>query len=148
MGSTLSASDLMDDYLSLDKLDKLIGQDPNLPSIAYQAHEHTPIYIPWSRRVISLGAGFDSSAVSKSHNNGEAFRPSALASTPEQATYQLDPAENRNSFRQASSSHAATSYEHMDFKGTVSVGGPVLGASGRAEFSKKVYDNKDVRLPL
>jgi len=125
-------------------LDRLISEDPNLPSIAYQAHEQTPIRIPWASRAISLATGFDSDVASQTNSNGNAFRPSAFLDTPDQNKYQLDLADNRSSFRQASSAHAASSYEHMDFKGTLSVGNAVLGASGRAEFARNVLANRDV----
>lgn len=138
----LSISPSMDDYRSLDKL---FPEDPNLPSISYQAHEHSPICIPWTSRPVMLGAGFDSSVVPKTGNNNAAFRPSAFVHIPGEVAYQLDPAENRNSLRQTSSAHQAMSYAHMDFKGTMSAGGSVLGASGRGEFAKNVYNNRDVQ---
>lgn len=134
----------MSDYPSLDNV---FSQDPNLPSIAFQAHEYSPIYIPWTKRVVALGIGLDSSVVSEGRNE-TAFRPSAFSCEQGNATYQLDTGENTSSLRQASSSHAATSYEHMDMKGSVSVGGSMLGVSGRGAFSKSVQDNRDVRLWL
>lgn len=125
-------------------LDALMSQDPNLPSMAYQAYSQTPICVPWTNRPIALGVGFDSAAGAKAQSNDEGFRPSALSYAPEDMAYQLDPADNMNSFRQASSSHSSMSYEHMDFKGSLSVGNPLLGASGRGEFAKSVYGNRDV----
>lgn len=136
-------------------LDHLMLKDPNLPSIAYQAHEHASIYIPWIGQSPVLGVGFDSSIASKTgrtnssetsqtHGINNALRPSAFASTPGQVTHQLEFTNNGNSIREVSSTHASTSYEHMDFKGSFSVGGSFLGASGRGRFSNTVSENKDV----
>ncbi|KDQ06258.1 hypothetical protein BOTBODRAFT_181784 [Botryobasidium botryosum FD-172 SS1] len=125
-------------------LDELFPEDPNLPSLAYQAHENVPIFIPWTHKSIALGTGLDSSNAFNAQENSDLFRRSALKPTPGgKAIYQFDANEGSSSFRQSSSAQAATSYEHMDFKGSASAGGSVLGASGRAEFSKAVSENKD-----
>jgi len=125
-------------------LDELFPEDPNLPSLAYQAHENVPIFIPWTHKSIALGTGLDSSNAFNAQENSDLFRRSALKPMPGgKAIYQFDANEGSSSFRQSSSAQAATSYEHMDFKGSVSAGGSVLGASGRAEFAKAVSENKD-----
>lgn len=128
----------------LHVLDRAAQDDPNLPSIAYQARENAPIFIPWTRRSIALGAGLSTSIASNQQASENALKPSALAFGPGEVMYQLEPTESRSSFRQSSSSQAASSYEHMDARGSVSVGGSMLGASGRAEYSKTVGQNRDV----
>ncbi|THV02560.1 hypothetical protein K435DRAFT_836405 [Dendrothele bispora CBS 962.96] len=137
----MPASTVQEDNLEI--LDRIIPKDPNFPSIAYQAHEHVPICVPWVHNVIALGTGFESSVAANPKTDQIAFRPRALAATPGKAQYQLEPTDNTNSFRQNSSTHSATSYEHMDMKGSLSVGGSMLGLSGRAAFSKNVFENKD-----
>ncbi|KAJ6568220.1 hypothetical protein DFH09DRAFT_983075 [Mycena vulgaris] len=127
----------MDD---LRTLDSLIQLDPNLPSLAYQAHEKAPICLPWTHKSIVLGTGLNSSDAAKLDEQF-AFCPSPL--DLELASYQFEPTDNSNSFRQSSSAHSATSYEHMDMKATISAGGAVLGASGRGQFTKNVFENRD-----
>lgn len=122
-----------------------LDEDPNLPSLAYQAHENVPIFIPLSHKSIALGIGFDSSIVIGAQPSSALFRPSALISTSGKALYELDMEEGCSSFRQSSSSKAATSYEHMDFKGTLSAGGSLFGVTGRAQFTQDVSGNTDVR---
>ncbi|KAK7435785.1 hypothetical protein VKT23_019483 [Stygiomarasmius scandens] len=121
----------------LQTLDRIFPQDPNFSGIAYQAHENVPILIPWTRKVIVLGTGFESSVASDP--NDFALRPTAL----EKTTYRVEPTESTSSFRQNSSTKVASSYEHMDFKGSLSAGGSVLGVSAQAAFAKNVYGNRD-----
>ena len=123
-------------------LDELVSQDPNFPSIAYRAHKHAPIYIPWIHRSLVLGVGFDSSIASNSRSIESALLPSALASKPQ--VYSFNHTNNKNSYRQVSSVKTSTSYQHLEFNGTFSAGGSFLGASGRGEYMRNVFDNKDV----
>jgi len=132
MSPSVSQNDLL-------TLDRIFPQDPNFSGIAYQAHENVPILIPWTRKVIVLGTGFESSIASDP--NDFALRPTAL----EKTTYRVEPTESTSSFRQNSSTKVASSYEHMDFKGSLSAGGSVLGVSAQAAFAKNVYGNRDVR---
>ena len=97
-------------------LDRLIQEDPNLPSLAYQAHENVPIFLPWSSRFVALGTGLDSSVACSPQPEIDVFRQSALSSSSGPNMYQLEAEEGSSSFRQSSSAQAATSYEHMDFK--------------------------------
>lgn len=113
--------------------------DPNLPSLPYQARERVPIHLPWGRKVIALGTGFDCDA-----KPGGAIRPSALALGQSKGQCALEAWTGSNSFRESTSAQAATSYEHMDFKGSMSMGGSVLGAEGRGAFANDVYRNQDV----
>ncbi|KAG5644904.1 hypothetical protein DXG03_007456 [Asterophora parasitica] len=125
----------------MDTLDSLIQGDPNLPSLAYQAHENAPICLPWARKPIVLGTGLESSVAANSDDQTVAFRPSAFDRKP--AAYQFQGTGNANSFRQSASSHSSSSYEHMDMKATFSAGGSVLGVSGRGQFTKDVCANRD-----
>jgi hypothetical protein len=127
-------------------LDKLLQDDPNLPSLAYQAHENVPIRIPWSKKYISLGSGFDSTCAGTDQNP---FRPSPFDDLPSSSPFCPSPQlnislESNGTFRTTSSSEAATSHEHMGFKGALSVGGSFVGASCQGTFAKEVYANRDV----
>lgn len=123
-------------------LEVLISPDPNLPSLAYQARENSPIVIPWTRDNIALGVGLTRPITSQTNIARDALRPSPFVPA---AKVVFEMADNSNLFLQSSSAYAATSYEHMNLNGSLSVGGSFIGASGKAEFNKAVYNNRDVR---
>jgi len=136
----MSPSVSEDDWRAIDKL---ISTDPNLPSVAYQAHENVPICFPWARKPVVVGMGFDSEVASKHNANEDHFRAFAFARAPGKAEYLFEPTENCSMFRQNASTHAASFYEHMNFKGSFSAGNSVLGVSGRGEFNENVSNNRD-----
>jgi hypothetical protein len=125
-------------------LDTLFQDDPNLPSLPYQAYENHTV---WTRTPVQLATGFDSTLATRPDVNPLRNTPFVSEQSEQGAApYQFSAYEGNMSFRSTASSQAATSYEHLDLKGTVSVGGSFLGASGQAEFCRDVYKNRDVRL--
>jgi hypothetical protein len=128
-------------------LDTLFQDDPNLPSLPYQAYENVPIRLVWTRTPVQLATGFDSTLATRPDVNPLLDTPFVSRQSKEgAATYQFSAYEGNTSFRSTASSQAATSSEHLNLKGTVSVGGLFLGASGQAAFCRDVYKNRDVRL--
>ncbi|CAK5267425.1 unnamed protein product [Mycena citricolor] len=129
------------------KLDQLLPLDPNVPSVPYQAHENTPVYVPWTRKRVVLGTGLDISQTgnSKPGEGDLRLRPSAFAGLldPPSASITFKPADAVNSFRQSSSTASASSYEHLDMSMNLSAGGSLVGASGRGAFAKNVAMNRD-----
>ena len=129
-------------------LDTLFKDDPNLPSLQYQAYEKVPIHVVWTRTPVQLATGFDSTLATRPDANPLRITSFFSRQSGEGAAAQnhFSAYEGNTSFRSTASSQAATSYEHLDLKGTVSVGGSFLGASGQAAFCRDVYKNRDVRL--
>lgn len=128
-----------------------LDDDPNLPSLSYQAEEHVPLYIPWSpQKPIAFGVGFDSSAAADSDTDiNSVFRRSALypiSSRAGQTAYRFETAEGNGSFKKSSTTTASSSYEHVNFSGSVSVGNKLMKASVRGAYAKDVYANRDVRV--
>ncbi|KAJ7844295.1 hypothetical protein B0H13DRAFT_2364335 [Mycena leptocephala] len=78
-------------------LDTLSQDDPNLPSLPYQAYENVPIHLVWTRKPVQLATGFDSTL---------ATRPDPLQNTPLIS-------------KQSEEGVAAACSEHLDLKGTV-----------------------------
>ncbi|KAJ7847167.1 hypothetical protein B0H13DRAFT_1907413 [Mycena leptocephala] len=113
-------------------LDTLFQDDPNLPSLPYQAYENVPIHVVWTRTPVQLATGFDTMLATRPHSQSRV--PHRISSAHTKAI--------RHS-RSTASSQAATSYEHLDLKGTVSAGGSFLGASGQAAFCRDVSKNRD-----
>ncbi|KAJ7700956.1 hypothetical protein B0H16DRAFT_1735988 [Mycena metata] len=125
-------------------LDTLFQDDPNLPSLPYQAYENVPIHVVWTRTPVQLATGFDSVLATRPDVNP--LRNTPFVSKQSQqgaAPYRFSGYGGNMSFRSTASSQTATSYEHLDLKGTVSVGGSFLGASGQAAFCRDVYKNRD-----
>lgn len=126
--------------------DSLFPDDPHFPSLAYQAHENVPIRIPWTKRTVSLGLGFDTTCTGIQQ---DPFRPSPFLPlrhiSSSSLTNQVNLMwETNSSFRSTSSSEAATSYEHMNISGNVSVGDSFLGATGRVSYMKDVQADRNV----
>ncbi|KAJ7219894.1 hypothetical protein B0H12DRAFT_314004 [Mycena haematopus] len=131
----------MGDFHSVDKLTPL---DPNLPSVSRQASEQVPIYIPWTRKSLSLGAGLDISSVSRPGDaENLTIRPSAFDSRLNNVSLVFEPTAATNSFRQAESSSAASSYDHMDASFKVAAGCGIIGASVQGDFANSVSENRD-----
>lgn len=129
----------------IDTLDKLIPLDPNVPSVSYQAREQAPVYIPWTRKSLSLGAGLDISPVSTPGDVGNfTVRPSAFDSKLNNVSLVFEPTNASNSFRQTESSSTVSSYEHMDASFGVSASCGFIGVSVQGEFAKSVSVNRDV----
>ncbi|KAJ6479053.1 hypothetical protein C8R45DRAFT_1156574 [Mycena sanguinolenta] len=127
-----------------DTFDKLISLDPDFPNVSYQAHEQVPIYIPWTRKSLSLGSGVHISSVSSPGDVANlTLRPSAFGSMLNNGSLIFEPTNATNSFRQTESSSTASSYEHMDTSFTVSASCGFIGASVQGEFAKSVSDNRD-----
>ncbi|KAF7368279.1 hypothetical protein MVEN_00148900 [Mycena venus] len=125
-------------------LDTLFQDDPNLPSLPYQAYENVPIHVVWTRTPVQLATGFDSTLATRPDVNPLRNTPFVSKHSEEGAApYQFSAYEGNTSFRSVASSQAATSSEHLDLKGSVSVGGSFLGASGQAAFCRDVYKNRD-----
>ncbi|KAJ7306884.1 hypothetical protein DFH08DRAFT_1053777 [Mycena albidolilacea] len=125
-------------------LDTLLQDDPNLPSLPYQAYENVPIHVVWTRTPVQLATGFDTTLATRIDMNPLRNTPFVSKQSEEGAApYQFSTYEANTSFRSTASSRAATSYEHLDLKGTVSVGGSFLGASGQAAFCRDVFKNRD-----
>jgi hypothetical protein len=129
----------------IDSLDKLLPLDPHVPSASYQAHERAPLYIPWTRKVLSLGAGLDIPSGSAPGNAGNlTVRPSALDSKLDNTPLIFESTNASNSFRQTESSSTASSYEHTDATFGISASCPFVGVSVQGEFAKSVTENRDV----
>ncbi|KAJ7268392.1 hypothetical protein C8J57DRAFT_1067219 [Mycena rebaudengoi] len=127
-----------------DTFDKLTPLDPNLPSVFYQAHEQVPIYIPWTRKSLSLGAGLDISSASRPGDVGNLTnRPSAFDSKLNNVFLVFEPTDATNSFRRTESSSMASSYDHMDASFGVAAGCGSIGVSAKGEFAKSVSENRD-----
>ncbi|KAJ7895751.1 hypothetical protein B0H13DRAFT_2338717 [Mycena leptocephala] len=125
-------------------LDTLFQDDPNLPSLPYQSYENVPIHIVWTRTPVQLATGFDSTLATRPDVNPLRNTPFVSKQSEQGAPpYQFSAYVGNTSFRSIASSQAATSYEHLDLKGTVSAGGSFLGASGQAAFCRDVYKNRD-----
>ncbi|KAJ6563948.1 hypothetical protein B0H19DRAFT_1258476 [Mycena capillaripes] len=125
-------------------LDTLLQDDPNLPSLPYQAYENVPIHIVWTRTPVQLATGFDSTLATRPdmnplQNTPFVFKQSEKGAAP----YQFSAYEANTSFRSTASSQGGSSYEHLELKGIVSVGGSFLGASGQAAFCRDVFNNHD-----
>ncbi|KIP02242.1 hypothetical protein PHLGIDRAFT_305076 [Phlebiopsis gigantea 11061_1 CR5-6] len=123
----------------------LLDEDPNLPSLSYQAKEHVPLYIPWTqKKPIAFGTGLDSSAASRDPAAiADVLRRSALPLLSSPLEYHFEAAEGSGSFRQNSTTSSSSSYEHLHFGGSISVGNRLLGASVRGQYAKDVYANRD-----
>lgn len=140
MSSSSSESDL-------HELDTLLSPDINLPSIAYQAKQGVPIILPCppQGRRIALGSGLETSALVRADEGLDPVRPSAFDNRPHQGAHRVEFTGGVSSFRQASSTHTSSSYDHLDIQGSLSVGYSFLGASCQANFNKDVQGNRDVR---
>ncbi|KAI0798724.1 hypothetical protein BC629DRAFT_1592263 [Irpex lacteus] len=138
MPSSSSESDL-------HELDTLLSPDISLPSIAYQAKQGVPIILPCplQGRRIALGSGIETSALTRADEGLDAARPCAFDDRPRQGAHQLEFTGGVSSFRQASSTHTSSSYDHLDIQGSLSVGYSFLGASCQAKYNKDVQDNRD-----
>ncbi|KAF7339040.1 hypothetical protein MVEN_01980200 [Mycena venus] len=126
-----------------DTLDKLTPLDPNLPSVSYQAHEQVPVYIPWTRKSLSLGAGLDISSSRPGDVGNLTIRPSAFDPKLNNGILVFEPTDVTNSFRQTESSSTTSSYDHMDASFGVAAGCGIIGASVKDEFAKSVSENRD-----
>ncbi|KAJ7195811.1 hypothetical protein GGX14DRAFT_575364 [Mycena pura] len=128
----------------IDTLDKLISLDPNVSSVSYQAREQAPVYIPWTRKSLSFGAGLDISLISAPGDVGKlTILPSALDSRLNNASLVFEPINASNSFRQTETSSTASSYEHVDASFGVSASCGFIGVSVQGEFGKSVSENRD-----
>ncbi|KAJ7766236.1 hypothetical protein B0H16DRAFT_1717455 [Mycena metata] len=128
-----------------ETLDTLLQDDPNLPSLPYQAYENVPIHVGWTRMPVQLATGFDSMLATRP--DVTPLRNTPFVSKQSQqgaAPYRFSAYGGNMTFRSTASSQTATSYEHLDLKGTVSVGGSFLGASGQVAFCRDVHKNRDV----
>ncbi|TFK32765.1 hypothetical protein BDQ12DRAFT_476790 [Crucibulum laeve] len=121
----------------------LLLDDPNVLNVEQVAHDNIPIYFPWSLQCITLGTGFNSTLTSKGNTNPfssrSAFAQRSLNSTP----VRFDDDTGGSSFKKSITSKSTYSYEHVDFKFGISVGGWVLGASVSGAYAKDVLSNKD-----
>ncbi|KAF7343733.1 hypothetical protein MSAN_01953900 [Mycena sanguinolenta] len=127
-----------------DTLDKFIPLDPNVPSVSYQAREQVPVFIPWTRKCLPLGAGLDIPSVSRPGDVGNlSLRPSAFDSKMNHVSLVFEPANATTSFRQTESSSTASSYDHMDASFGVSASCGFIGVSVQGEFAKSVSENQD-----
>ncbi|KAJ6526412.1 hypothetical protein B0H19DRAFT_1335705 [Mycena capillaripes] len=126
-------------------LDTLLQDDPNLPSLPYQASENVPIHVVWTRTPVQLAIGFDSTLLASTPDlNPLKDTPFVSKESERRAEpYQFDAYESNTSFRSTASSQAAATYEHLDLRGSVSVGGSFLGASAQAAYCRDVYKNRD-----
>ncbi|KAJ7797132.1 hypothetical protein B0H13DRAFT_2392312 [Mycena leptocephala] len=89
-------------------LDTLFQDDPNLPSLPYQSYDN-------------LATGFDSTLATRPDVNPLRNTPFVSKQSEQGAPpYQFSTYEGNTSFRCTASSQAATSYEHLELKGTVS----------------------------
>ncbi|KAF8212689.1 hypothetical protein K438DRAFT_1957306 [Mycena galopus ATCC 62051] len=109
-----------------DTVEKLISLDPNLASISYQAHEQVPVYVPWTRKFLSLGAGLDISSASK---------PGDVGTLTIRPCDQLVPA-NRIRFN-------GVIVRSYGWELWVAAGCGIIGASAKGEFAKSVSENRD-----
>lgn len=126
-----------------------LDDDPNLPSLSYQADEHVLLDIPWTpHKLVAFGIGFSSSAAANAGADpGDVFRRPALSSMSQMA-YRFESAEGKGFFRESSTNISSPSYEHVNFSGTLSAGNKLFNASVRGAYAKDVYANRDVRCPI
>ncbi|KAF7342858.1 hypothetical protein MSAN_02001900 [Mycena sanguinolenta] len=123
---------------------KLIPLEPNLPSVTSQTHEQAPVYIPWTRKSLSLGAGLDiSSALTPGDVGKITLRPSALDFELNNVSLVFESTNATNLFRRTESSSTASSSEHMDTSFAVSASCGFIGVSVQGEFANSLSENRD-----
>lgn len=127
------------------QFEEAFPENPFLPSIAFAAIQQLPISIPWTNQPIDLGAGFNTrnAASSTPFCTTKAFSENSLANASP-VFYE----DSTGSYVESTSNSGSDSYDHLDFSVAASVGGSVLGASGRGKYETKALSNKDVRNAL
>lgn len=123
-------------------LEDYFPEDPGLPSLSYAAAQQLPVNLPWASQTITLGTGFLlSDAASREPLRGS----EAISSTYRAQTLPMYYEDNSGTYIEAFSTTAGSAYDHVDLSIAASVGGSLLGASGRGSYETKALACRDVR---
>lgn len=123
------------------KIEDAFPEDPFQPSIKWAGITQAPITVPWAQKRVRFGAGFNTQQ-----------EPADDLFTKHTAFDLASLQRVRLLYRQCQStslldnSTVATSdaSEHCSFSLDASVGGKLLGVSGRGSYEKSVRDNANV----
>ena len=125
-------------------LEDYFPEDPFLPSLCYAAAQQLPVNLPWTSQRITLGTGF----LLSDPASREPLRGSeAISSTYREQNLPIYHEDNSGTYVEAMSTTAGSAYDHVDLSIAASVGGSLLGASGRGTYETKTLACRDVSVP-
>lgn len=120
------------------------GDNPTRPSLVSVAAAGHPFAVPWSHKEVALLAGFESGRILQQEGPWVLGSPFVQGRTDTQAVVQFDADGGTISYRDALSSRAESSTEHLSVELGVTVEIPFASANVTGKYDKTVTENEHV----